>query len=73
MWTNLSISEQQRHMQASLLAANAIVVAQAEAMQREASVEAARNDWLARENTPVAGHDPSDGFTGVPADWPWSL
>lgn len=73
MWTNLSISEQQRHMQASLLAANAIVVAQAEAMQRQASIEAARNDWLARENTPVAGHDPSDGFTGVPADWPWSL
>lgn len=73
MWTNLQVSEQQRALQAQLLTANAVTVAAAAATQREAAAEAARSAWLSREPIPVPGHDPSSGFTGIPAGWAWSL
>lgn len=73
MWTNLQVSEQQRALQAQLLTANAITVAAAADLQREAAAEAARSSWLGGEAAPTAGDDPSGGFSGIPEDWPWSL
>ncbi len=73
MFQNLAISEQQRSLQAQLLTANAVTVAAAASTQREAAAEAARSAWLAREPIPTPGHDPSGGFTGIPAGWAWSF
>jgi P-type conjugative transfer protein TrbJ len=71
MWQSLHVTEAQRSLQAQLLAANAVTVAAAADLQREASAEAARSSWLERETAPLPGLDPSEGFTGVPANWPW--
>jgi hypothetical protein len=73
MWQNLAVSEQQRALQAQLLTANAVTVAAAAGLQREAAAEAARNAWLVGETAPDPGEDSGTGFTGIPDNWPWRL
>ncbi|HYN21025.1 MAG TPA: hypothetical protein VE078_08700, partial [Thermoanaerobaculia bacterium] len=70
MWNNLQLLEQHKQLQATLLTANAITASAAAELQVRAAAEAARSSWLIAEASPTPGHDPSDGFAGVPDNWP---
>jgi len=72
MYANYSLVHMQRAIQANLLTANTIAVAQAEALQMQASVEAARNGWIERDGLPPIREDDS-GYTGVPEGWAYSF
>ena len=72
MYANYSLVHLQRAIQANLLTANTIAVAQAEELQMQASIEAARNGWVARDPVPLV-QDDGPGFTGVPAGWTYSV
>jgi P-type conjugative transfer protein TrbJ len=72
MYANYSLVHFQRAIQANLLTANSIAVAQAEQLQMQASIEAARNGWIERDPFPE-GYDEGPGHTGVPAGWAYSI
>jgi len=72
MYANYSVVHLQRAIQANLLTANTIAVAQAEQLQMQASAEAARNSWIERDALPPLGDDGS-GYTGVPEGWAYSF
>jgi len=74
MYANYSLVHLQRAIQASLLTANIIAIAQAEELQRQASVEAARNGWIARDPLPpIRENLDGSGHTGVPDGWSYSI
>ena len=72
MYANYSLVHLQRAIQANLLTANSIAVAQAEQLQMQASIEAARNGWIERDPFPQ-GYDEGAGYTGVPGGWSYSI
>ncbi len=72
MYANYSLVHLQRAIQANLLTANTIAVAQAEELQMQSSVEAARNGWIERDPFPH-GYDAGPGYTGVPDGWGYSI
>lgn len=72
MYANYSLVHLQRAIQANLLIANTIAVAQAEELQIKASTEAARNGWIERDPFPL-GYDAGPGYTGVPDGWGYSI
>lgn len=73
MYANYSLVHLQRAIQASLLTANTIAIAQAEQLQMQASVEAARNGWIDRDPLPPIRENLDAGHTGVPEGWSYSI
>lgn len=73
MYANYSLVHLQRAIQASLLTANVIAIAQAEELQMQASVEAARNGWIDRDPLPPIRENLDSGHTGVPEGWSYSI
>lgn len=73
MYANYSLVHLQRAIQASLLTANTIAIAQAEELQMQASAEAARNGWIDRDPRPPIRDDDGSGHTGVPDGWSYSI
>jgi P-type conjugative transfer protein TrbJ len=61
-----------KSIQANLLIANAIAVAQAERLQREASIDAARNSWIKSDPFPD-GFDPGEGYGAIPEGWSYTI
>lgn len=73
MYANYSLVHLQRAIQANLLTANTIAIAQAEELQMHASAEAARNGWIDRDPPPPILDDDGSGHTGVPDGWSYSI
>ncbi len=73
MYANYSLVHLQRAIQANLLTANTIAIAQAEELQTKASAEAARNGWIDRDPLPPIRDDDGSGHTGVPDGWSYSI
>ena len=73
MYANYSLVHLQRAIQANLLTANTIAIAQAEELQMKASAEAARIGWIDRDPLPPIRDDNGSGHTGVPDGWSYSI
>lgn len=68
MFASIAITEEQKQLQAQLLAANAATLGVAIELQNQATADAARDQFFASAaDAPSPGYGATSGFTGIPS------